>query len=163
MRFAPGTQRALMLAAAWIFGAFLIVAAVFRTTDSSQTTLSVVAGAFAYLFLAVAAVILVRGWLRRGGDAAQAATRFVAAHAAVQAAVGRPVLVGRPQGEVPSGSGAAQANLAVPVSGPVDEGSVDLVMARLEREWEVLTATLIVDGDRVPLAGGLAATSDEDR
>jgi hypothetical protein len=27
-------------------------------------------------------------------------------------------------------------------------------MARLAREWEVLSATLVVDGDRVPLVGG---------
>ena len=163
MSFGPGTQRTLMLTAAWIFGAFLIVAAVFRSTDGSQKTLSVVAGLFAYVFLAAAAVILVRGWLRRGQDAGRAASRFVAVHPAVMAAVGRPVQVGAPEGEVPSGKGAAQANLVVPVSGPADSGQVDLVMARISRDWEVLSATLVVDGDRVRLAEGLAeATGDDD-
>jgi hypothetical protein len=162
MRFGAGTERTLMLAAAWIFGVFLVVAAIFRAQDGSQATLAVVAGAFAYAFLAVAAVILVRGWRRRGQDAARAATRFVSAHPAVAAAVGRPVRVGDPEGEIPSGSGAAQANLAVPVAGPADEGRVDLVMARITRDWEVLTATLVVDGDRVRLAEGFAESVGDD-
>ena len=162
MSFAPGTQRRLMLAAAWIFGAFLVVAAVFRGLDGSQHTLSIVAGGFAYLFLAVAVVILWRGWRARASDAAAAAARFVAAHPAVLSAVGRPVEVGHPQGEVPSGTGAAQANLVVPVSGPADSGQVDLVMARIARDWEVLSATLVVDGDRVRLAEGLAETDGDD-
>lgn len=161
--FGPGTQRTLMLAAAWIFGVFLVVAAVFRAQDDSQHTLGIVAGVFSYVFLAVAAVILFRGWRRRGQDAAGAATRFVEGHPAVLSAVGRPVEVGHPEGEVPSGTGAAQANLVVPVSGPADSGHVDLVMARIARDWEVLSATLVVDGDRVRLAEGLSdATGDDD-
>ncbi len=163
MRFlGPGTQRTLMLTAAWIFGVFLVVAAVFRSVDGSQHTLSIVAGVFAYAFLAAAAVILLRGWRRRGQDAARAATRFVAEHPAVLSAVGRPAQVGAPEGEVPSGTGAAQANLVVPVSGPADSGQVDLVMARIARDWEVLSATLVVDGDRVRLAEGLSDNVDDD-
>jgi len=162
MSFGPGTQRTLMLTAAWIFGVFLIVAAVFRSMDGSQHTLSIVAGVFAYAFLAAAAVILFRGWRRRGTDAPRAATRFVEGHPAVASAVGRPVEVGSPEGEVPSGSGAAQANLVVPVSGPADSGQVDLVMARIARDWEVLSATLVVDGDRVRLGEGFSDTADDD-
>ena len=70
--------------------------------------------------------------------------------------------MGEPEGEVPSGSGAAQANLVVPVAGPEDEGRVDLVMARIARHWEVLSATLLVDGDRVRLAEGLSEASADD-
>lgn len=158
----PGTQRTLLLAAAWIFGVFLVVAAVFRGADGSQRTLSVVAGVFAYAFIAVAAVILFRGWRRRGMDAGRAATRYVAEHPAVPAAVGRPVEVGVPEGEVPTGTGAAQANLVVPVSGPADSGQVDLVMARIARDWEVLSATLVVDGDRMSLAEGLSDGPGDD-
>jgi len=161
-RLAPGTQRRLMLTAAWLFGIFLVVAFVFRRLDASQETLGVIAGIAAYLFLAAAVFILWRGWRKGGHDAGATARRFVAGHPGVAAAVGEPVEVGDPEGEVPSGSGAAQANLVVPVSGPQDEGRVDLVMARIARHWEVLSATLLVDGDRVRLAEGLSETSDDD-
>jgi hypothetical protein len=80
----------------------------------------------------------------------------------VARAVGEPVAVGEPEGEVPRGEGPAQVNLVVPVSGPADAGQVDLVMARLAREWEVLSATLVVDGDRVPLAGGIGEAPADD-
>jgi Cytochrome oxidase complex assembly protein 1 len=160
--FAPGTQRRLMLTAAWLFGLFLVVAFVFRRLDISQETDAIVAGVTAYVFLIAAAVILYRGWRARDRDAAMAATRFVDRHPAVHQAVGRPVSVGHPEGEIPTGKGPAQANLVVPVSGPVDEGQVDLVMARMSRSWEVLSATLVVDGDRVSLAEGLTDSASDD-
>jgi hypothetical protein len=50
----------------------------------------------------------------------------------------------------------------VPVSGPGGTGKVDLVMARLARHWEVLSATLVVDGDRVRLAEGPTEALSED-
>ena len=163
MNLAPGTYRALMITAAWLFGIFLVVAFVFRRVDGSQETLSVIAGVTAWVFLVAAAVILFRGWRGRGTDAVGAATRYVQGHPSVLRAVGRPLEVGAPEGEVPGGVGPAQMNLVVPVSGPADEGHVDLVMARLGRDWEVLSATLVVDGDRVRLAEGLSdATGDDD-
>jgi len=160
--FARGTQRTLIILGLVLFGAFGIVAFVFRRLDVSQETLSIVGGVFAYAFLVAAGVVLVRGWRRRGGDAARAATRYAARHPAVVSAVGQPVRVGRPQGVVPVSGGAAQANLIVPISGPDDEGWLDLVMARLGREWEVLSATLVVDGDRVRLVQGPAEGAAED-
>lgn len=162
MNLGPGTYRSLMVTAAWLFGIFLVVAFVFRRTDGSQETLSVIAGVTAWVFLVAAAVIVVRGWRGRGTDAPGAAARYVGAHPAVARAVGRPVDVGAPEGEVPGGSGPAQINLLVPVSGPADEGQVDLVMARLGRDWEVLSATLVVDGDRLPLAGGAGEQTGDD-
>jgi hypothetical protein len=162
VNLAPGTYRALMITAGWLFGLFLVVAFVFRRTGGSQETLSVIAGVTAWVFLVAAAVILVRGWRGRGGDALGAAARYVGSHPAVARAVGEPVAVGEPEGEVPRGEGPAQVNLVVPVSGPADAGQVDLVMARLAREWEVLSATLVVDGDRVPLAGGIGEAPADD-
>lgn len=162
MRFGPGTYRQLMIAAAWIFGVFLVVAFTFRRIDGSQATLGVIAGVAAYLFLVAAAIILVRGWRRRGTDAAAAALKYVGGHPGVSRAVGRPMEVGDVVGEVPAGEGAAQANLVVPVAGPADEGAVELVMARIAREWEVLSATLVVDGDRLRLSGGRAETPVDD-
>jgi hypothetical protein len=159
MRIARGSQRTVLLVGAFMFGTFAVVAFVFRRLDISQDTLSIVGGVFAYFFLVVVAVVAIRGWRRRLRDPDRAAARYVARHPAVVAAVGRPVDVGRAQGLMPSGGGAAQANLVVPVSGPEGEGWVDLVMARLGRDWEVLSATLVTDGDRVRLAEGPA---DED-
>lgn len=154
MSLPPGTYRSLMLTAAWLFGIFLVVAFVFRRVDGSQETLSVIAGVTAWVFLVAAAVIVFRAWRTRGGDAPGVAVRYVGAHPAVARAVGVPVEVGTPEHEGGPHDGAAQLNLMVPVSGPADEGHVDVVMARLAREWEVLSATLVVAGDRVPLAGG---------
>jgi len=161
-RLAPGTQRQLMLAAAWIFGIFLVVAFTFRRLDASQETLGIIAGIAAYVFLAAAVFIVWRGWRRGSRDAGATARRFAQDHPAVVDALGEPVQADPPEGDVPSGSGAAQANLAVPVRGPEGEGRVDLVMARFARHWEVLSATLVVDGDRVRLAEGLADRGEDD-
>ncbi len=162
VNLAAGTYRALMITAAWLFGIFLVVAFVFRRVDASQETLSVIAGVTAWVFLVAAAVILFRGWRNRGDDAVGAASRYVNGHPVVARAVGRPMQVGTPEDGGPMAAGAAQLNLVVPVSGPADDGHVDLVMARLAREWEVLSATLVVDGDRVPLAGGIGEVAADD-
>ena len=153
MSFGPGTQRVLLLTAAALFGAFFIVAFVFRRLDVSQETLSIVGGVFAYAFIVAAAVILVRGWRRRGMDVERPITGFLADHPTVVDAVGHPVSVGSPAGQVPTGTGPGQANLSVPVSGPAGRAQVDRVMARLSRRWEVLSAALVRGGDRQPLAG----------
>jgi membrane protein implicated in regulation of membrane protease activity len=156
------TQRAILLTGAVLFGGFLLVAFGFRRAGISQETLSIVGGVLAYVFLTAVVAIIVIGWRRRGRDAASAAERFVGRHPAVLESVGRPVQVGRPEGVVPSGRGAAQANLVVPVTGPGGTGNVDLVMARIARHWEVLSATLMVDGDRVRLAEGPQEAFSED-
>lgn len=147
-------QRILLLGAAVIFGAFGITALVFRFNDLSDDTLSVIAGVAAYVFLAFAAVVLLRAWRARGGDAAEAARAFVRQHPLVISAVGAPASVGMPEGDIPGGPGAAQANLDVVVSGPEGLARVDLVMVRMGRRWEVLTATLVSDGERLPLREG---------
>ena len=162
-KLAPGTQRHLMITAAWIFGIFLVVAFTFRRLDASQETLGVIAGISAYVFLAAAAFILWRGWRR--GQPRRRRHRPALRRRATRpwwTALGEPVEADPPEGEVPSGSGAAQANLAVPVRGPEGEGRVDLVMARIARHWEVLSATLVVDGDRVRLGEGLADAREDD-
>lgn len=152
---AGGTQRTLMLVAGVLFGAFLIVAFVFRRLDISQETLSIVGGVMAYVFLATVVVVVWRGWRRARREPGIAARRYLSRHPAVAEVVGSPVHVGSPEGDVPAGAAsAAQANLAVPVSGPEGEARVDLVMARVAREWEVLSGTLVADGERVPLAAG---------
>jgi hypothetical protein len=99
-------------------------------------------------------VIMVRAWRVKGTDAAAEAVEFVRRHPRVAAAVGTPPTIGDPEGEVPTGSGPAQANLDLVVSGPDGIARVDLVMARMGRRWEVLTATLVSEGERVSLREG---------
>ena len=82
------------------------------------------------------------------------AVEFVRRHPRVAAAVGTPPTIGEPEGEVPTGTGPAQANLDLVVSGPDGIARVDLVMARMGRRWEVLTATLVAEGERVSLREG---------
>jgi Cytochrome oxidase complex assembly protein 1 len=156
------TQRTILLTGAVLFGVFFLVAFAFRRAGVSQEALSIAGGVLAYAFLAVVVAALVLGRRRRAGDPAAAAERFVARHPAVVESLGRPLEVGRPQGDLPAGRGAAQANLLVPVSGPGGTGAVDLVMARMARHWEVLSATLLVDGGRVRLAEGPSEARSED-
>jgi hypothetical protein len=152
---ARGAQRTLVLVAGVLFGGFAVVAFVFRRQHISDETLSIVGGVMAYAFLAVVAVVLWRGWRQARRQPGAAAKRYVSRHPAVAEVVGSPVHVGTPEGDAPAdGAPAAQANLAIPVSGPEGEARVDLVMARIAREWEVLSGTLVADGERVPLAAG---------
>lgn len=151
-------QRSILLTAAVLFGAFGVAALVMRQSGVSQETFSIVAGVTAYLFLAAVVFILLRAWRVRGTDAAEEAVAFVRRHPLVIAAVGVPPTVGEPEGEVPSGSGSAQANLDVIVSGPDGLAQVDLVMARIGRRWEVVSATLVSEGERVSLLEGREGT-----
>ena len=148
------TQRTIIVFAASIFAAFGITAFIFRQMDVSDETLSIVGGVCAYLFLAVTAVILLRAWRAKGRDASAAAVAFVRLHPLVASSVGTPVHVGEPEGDIPAGAGPAQANLDVVVTGPDGIAQVDLVMARISRRWEVLSATLVSEGARVPLREG---------
>lgn len=147
-------QRQIMLTAAVIFGAFGILALVFNRTGVSTQTLSLVGGGAAYLFLAAVVVILLRAWTVKGRDPVEEALAFVRRHPRVGEAVGYPAHVGQPEGEIPGGSGDAQANLDVVVSGPEGLARVDLVMVRMGRRWEVLSATLTSEGERVSLREG---------
>jgi hypothetical protein len=158
-----GVQRTLLLTAAVLFGIFFVVAFVFRRLDVSQDTLSIVGGVLAYTFLVVAAVIGVRAWRRRGQDVERPIADFLADHPSLVERLGRPVAVGPPSGAVPSGTGPGQANLSVPVSGPAGGADVDLVMARLGRRWEVLSAALVRGGERFPLRGGVPDEALPDR
>lgn len=148
MRFPQST---LLLGAAAIFGVFGVVALVFRVNDYSDDTLSMIAGAAAYVFLVFAAVVVLRWWRARSADVTGAVNDFVRQHPLVVSAVGAPVSVGTPEGEMPAGAGPAQANVDVVVSGPEGLARVDLVMVRMGRRWEVVGATLLSDGERLPL------------
>lgn len=151
MRFAPGTQRRLLLIGGFAFGAFAILAFVVRRMGGSQETLSIVGGAVAYGFLIAAVVVLIRGWRNRGAGDRDAIGAWLRDHPVVVGALGGPVVVGRPGGDG-LGPGHGQANVVVPLSGPTGRGVAELSLARLGREWEILGGTLEVRGERMPLA-----------
>lgn len=156
-------QRTLMLVAGVLFGSFAVVAFVFRRQHISDGRLSIVGGVMAYAFLALIVVVVWRSWRRARHQPGAAAKRYVSRHPAVAEVVGTPVHVGPPEGDVPlAGATAAQANLMVPVSGPEGDARVNLVMARIAREWEVLSGTLVAGGERVPLAAGPPEGSVDD-
>jgi hypothetical protein len=143
--------RRLLLLAAVLLGVFAVAAFVFRRADVSQATQSIVGGALAYAFIVGAATLWVLDRRRRQGLSERRVVRYLAEHPRVQSAVGRPVRVGAPTGDLRGKAG--QVNLSVPVSGPLGEAVAHLVMARLDSAWEVLAADLVVDGERVPLTG----------
>jgi len=142
--------RLLTLAGAVMFGVFFVVAFIFRRTGVDESALSIVAGVLAYSFIAFAALVVWRAWRGRPGPAERAVSRYLSTHPAVVAWLGTPIAMQMP--DVPEGRGGpGQANLTVPVTGPLGEASADIVLARLNREWEVLHAVLVMDGERVPL------------
>jgi hypothetical protein len=144
----PG--RAVVLAAAVMFAAFFVVAFVFRRLGVDQDTLSIVAGVFAYAYLGLAAVIGVRAWRARPSGGARAVRRYLTMQPAVEDWVGSPVEVEVPVLRDDAGH-PGQANVTVAVSGPRGTATADLVLARLGREWEVLQAELVRDGERMRL------------
>lgn len=147
-RMSPG--RLLTLVGGLMFGVFFVVAWVFRHSGVSEDLLSLVAGVLAYGFLVFAAVVGWRVWRRRPGRAERAVSTYLSTHPAVVAWLGTPLRLEMP--EVPEAlAGPGQANLTVPVHGPLGDASADIVLARLNRDWEVLRAVLVMDGERVPL------------
>ena len=146
--------RPVLILGAIYFGAFAVVAFVFQRTDTSQETLSIVGGILAYAFLATLAGVWVVRRRRRRGLSDRVIVAYLAEHPRVQQTVGRPVEVGTPHGDVHlQGKGGGTATLRVPVAGPVGDATADLVMAKLDANWEVLGGELEVDGERVPLTG----------
>lgn len=154
MTFAPGTQKRLLIIGALAFGTFAIATFGVQRFGESQETLSIVGGIIGYGFLVLAAIVLVRGWRNRSAGDRSAIASFLAEHPAVVDAVGSPVTLGRPGGDV-LGRSDGQATIVVPLSGPAGSGLAELVMARLGKEWEILGGTLEAHGEEVPLTSGV--------
>lgn len=144
------TGRIITLVGAAMFGVFFIIAFVVRRTSIDDDHVNLVAGLLAYGFLAFVVILLLRGRRRRPGAVQRAATRYLSGHPAVVSWLGTPVSVTLPGGEDGGGS-PGQMSVTVEVAGPLGSASADLVLARLGREWEVLQAVLVLDGERVRL------------
>jgi hypothetical protein len=131
-----------------MFGVFFIAAAV-ATGYAGRDGASVVAGVMSYGYLMYAAVIVGHRYLRRPRGAERAVRAYLEHHPAMSSWIGRPVRVEAP--DMPGPDGPGTASVTVAVSGPVGRGTVEMNLARLNREWEVLDAVLLTDGERVPL------------
>jgi hypothetical protein len=143
--------KVLLLTAAVMFAGFEIVAFTFRRTDVAEDRLSLIGGVMAYVFLAFAAVVVGHALLsRRRIQAERLITGYLQSHPVVLDALGRPVRAEPPTEAL--GAKAGQANLDVPVTGPLGAGTAHLVLARLGGAWEVLSAHLVVDGERLALS-----------
>lgn len=146
-------RRPVLILGAAFFVSFAVAAFVIQRVDASQAVLSIVGGALAYAFLMGVAIV----WLarrRRGTAAAErSVTVYLTRHPRVAATVGRPISVGGIDTGGRLSASAGQANIHVPVWGPQGEATADLVMARVDRGWEVLAAELEWHGERVSLSG----------
>jgi len=144
----PG--RLVVLTGAVVFAAFLLVAVVLGQAGVGQQRLSLIGGLLAYGYIAFAAAVAVRAWRARPSRAQRAVHRYLSEHPAVVTWFGTPLRLDMPNQPDPGGPG--QANVTVGVAGPLGEASAEVVLARLNRDWEVLRAVLVMDGERVPLA-----------
>jgi hypothetical protein len=145
----PG--RLITLTGAVLFAVFFVVAFLVRNAGvGSEDTLSMIAGLLAYAFIAFAAVVAFRAWRRRPQAAERAIHSYLSTHPAVLSWLGTPLEV-RVPGDLEARDVPGQTNAVVDVEGPLGAAQADLVLARLGREWEVLQAVLVLDGERVKL------------
>jgi Cytochrome oxidase complex assembly protein 1 len=153
-RIAQNPGRTITLVGASMMGVFFIVAFIFRRVGVSQDTLTIVAGTFAYGFLAFALVVGVLAWRRRPGGIEQAVSAYLSRNRTMVDLLGEPLVVAVPTAMADSEQAeGAQVNVAAVVSGPRGAADADLVLARLGRRWEVLDATVEHDGERHVLSG----------
>jgi len=141
--------RALSLGAAVMFGVFFIAAAV-ATGYHGREGASVVAGVLSYVYLMFAVVIVGHWFVTRPRGAERAVKAYLVHHPAMASWIGEPLRVEAPP--MPGSDGPGTASVTLQVSGPVGSGTVEMNLARLGRDWEVLDAVLLTDGERVPLA-----------
>lgn len=143
--------RSIPLLGGVMFGVFFVIAFTLRRLDVSTDATTVVAGIFAYAFLAAVALILVMAWRAREGTAARrVAERFLIENAQVRRATGTPerVVVEHP-GRL--GGDAGQLTLPARVVGPLAEAQAQVIAARLGSAWEVLGGELEANGVRARL------------
>ena len=140
--------RALTMGAAVMFGVFFIAAAI-ATGYAGRDGASVVAGVLAYAYLLYAAILVGNHLLKRPKGAERAVRVYLERHPAMGAWIGEPVKVALPS--LPAVDGPGTVPVTAEVSGPLGSGTVEMNLARLGREWEVLDAVLVTDGERVPL------------
>jgi hypothetical protein len=141
------------IAAAIVFGAYLVVAITVQARGGSQNSLAGFAGAAAWVVLAVALVAYLNAWRRRPNAAERLVVRFVSENRVVADWLGQPVKVELPER---IGKGASNDAIQMPViarvTGPLGSGDAHLTLARVSGAWEVLHAELDRSGKVVSLS-----------
>ena len=142
---AGGLGRAVIILGIAFFAAYGIVALVLGRTGNGGAQ-GVAAGVMAYLFL-MAVVVL---WLmerRRHTQPAAVAEEFLMNNREIHDMVGAPVTVAIPS-PPPAGQGPGQVSVDAFITGPDGSGEATVVLARLDRGYQVLGADLDIAGVR---------------
>ena len=142
---AGGLTRAIVILGVAFFAVYAIVALILARTGLANAE-GVAAGIMAYLFIMVVLLL----WLaerRRRTRPGPVAEEFLMSNPGVREMIGAPVMVTIPQ-PLPAGRGPGQVTVDAFISGPDGSGEAMVVLARLDRGYQVLGADLDVAGVR---------------
>lgn len=144
-----GLGRAIVILGIVFFALYAIVALILARTGFAYSE-GLAAGIMAYLFImAVLALWLLER--RRRTQPGSVAEEFLMNSRAVHDMIGAPVRVNVPS-PPPPGKGPGQVSVDCFVTGPDGSGEAMVVLARLERGYQVLGADLDVAGVRKSVA-----------
>lgn len=142
---AGGLTRAIVILGVVFFALYALVALVLSRTGLANSE-GVAAGIMAYLFI-VAVVVLWLAERRRRTRPGPVAEEFLMNSREVADMIGAPVRVSIPS-PPPAGKGPGQVTVDAFITGPDGSGEAMVVLARLDRGYQVLGADLDVAGVR---------------
>jgi len=146
---AGGLARAIVIVGIIFFALYAIVALILARTGLAYSE-GLAAGIMAYLFIMGVLVL----WLlerRRHTQPGPVAEEFLMNNRAVHDMIGAPVKVTIPS-PPPAGKGPGQVTVDCFVTGPDGSGEAMVVLARLDKGYQVLGADLDVAGVRKSVA-----------
>lgn len=146
---AGGLARAVIILGVVFFAAYALVALVLSRTGLAYSE-GLAAGVMAYLFI----MVVLGLWLmerRRRTQPGAVAEEFLVNSRAVRDIIGSPLTVSIPAAP-PGGTGPGQVTVDCFVTGPDGSGEAMVVLARLDRGYQVLGADLDVAGVRKSVA-----------
>lgn len=140
---AGGLTRAIVILGIGFFAVYAVVALILARTGFANSE-GVAAGVMAYLFL-MAVLILWFIERRRRTQPGPVAEEFLMNNRDVADMIGAPIKVTIPT-VPPAGKGAGQVSVEAFISGPDGSGEATVVMARLDKGFQVLGADVDVAG-----------------
>jgi preprotein translocase subunit SecG len=146
---AGGLGRAIVILGIVFFALYAIVALILGRTGFKYSE-GLAAGIMAYLFIMAVLVL----WLlerRRHTQPGAVAEEFLMNSRAVHDMIGAPVRVNVPS-PLPAGKGPGQVTVDCFVTGPDGSGEAMVVLARLDRGYQVLGADLDIAGVKKSVA-----------